>query len=419
MYVPLLTTKVSKEEVLQLLITMFSPSPPAPMSPRSAPPRRTKVGRASRRFSRTSWKTHSWSSQPDVWFFFPAQTKEQARSPGSWVGGVDARGAAASKCLVYTVAGGGGSRSGRRTLLTLTSHLINYLGESPPSSASCRKSHHASALKLIRFHPRHLTRPPLGADASHDRPTRRRRWLGWLRTPPPAHSAPWHPMSKSARRVSFFFLLLLFPEPLFLTVWAKLRQPVLIGGALECRSKLQTSAPGPLIREGGRAGARCYPPPCAHTQRLYWFWIMLCVSFSRANMHNLSPLGVGAGERRRALCWFCKAAFVFVFFPLPGKGRDCRNKQKGQSEAIHRSAASSTVRTHASGSALNPQASRKDLDCCSSDSEYTFLTCSGTHQKWLLQRGRVWSAVKDARIKPKTNRPTSSWEMMFFHKKKN
>lgn len=147
---------------------MFSPSPPAPISPRSAAPHKSRP-----RFQTILPEKlkNALVKQPARRFFF-AQTKEQARSPGSGLKGVDARGAVASKCLVYTVAGGGGSRSGRRRLLALTSHLINYLGESPPSSASCRKSHHASALKLIRFHPRHLARPParppLGADASHE-----------------------------------------------------------------------------------------------------------------------------------------------------------------------------------------------------------------------------------------------------------
>lgn len=48
--------------------------------------------------------------------FFCA-TKEQARSPGSGLEGWMRAELLWSKCLVYTVAGGGGSRSGRRRLL--------------------------------------------------------------------------------------------------------------------------------------------------------------------------------------------------------------------------------------------------------------------------------------------------------------
>lgn len=52
----------------------------------------------------------------------------------------------------------------------------------------------------------------------------------------------------------------------------------------ECRNKLLSSKNAsrlsPAFDQRGRAGASRHPPPCAKTQRLYWFWIMLCVSSS-------------------------------------------------------------------------------------------------------------------------------------------
>lgn len=143
----------------------------------------------------------------------------------------------------------------------LTSHLINYLGESPPSSASCRKSHHASALKLIRFHPRHLARPPA-------RPPRTSNSFV-IRMTLHASAGSFRAAAPNVkeRPQGFFFFSpssSFSRAPFFSTVRAKLRQPVLIGGALE----LQKQASDPARQQGlwsGREGRSSALPTSLRT----------------------------------------------------------------------------------------------------------------------------------------------------------
>lgn len=140
------------------------------------------------------------------------------------------------------------------------------------------KSHHALTLKLIRFHL--ITSPPVRPDAA-EHPNARPsscQWLGWLYTPPRLLRGgieAQRPMSKSARGALWALLPCSQTRAASVDPWCQ-----------ECRNTLWSSGKGTAVQaeafdQGGRAGARCYPPPYAKTQRLYWFWIMLCVSSRR------------------------------------------------------------------------------------------------------------------------------------------
>lgn len=106
--------------------------------------------------------------------------------------------------------GVGGGDSSRRPHVWLT---ISESRRRPPPS--CRKSHHASALKLIRFHPRHLARPParppLGADASHGTSNSAASVIRMTSHASAGSFRAVAPNVKERPQGFFFFFLLLFP----------------------------------------------------------------------------------------------------------------------------------------------------------------------------------------------------------------
>lgn len=119
----------SKEAVFNLLIKMFPSSPD-----QSEPCFQTRLLKV---------KTFAWNKQPDS-----LRYKRAAHSPGSEV----CR-SVVSKCLVYTAVGGGRSTSRRRLFLRWP-HIWLTISESLPRPPPVvENSHHALALKLIRFPP--------------------------------------------------------------------------------------------------------------------------------------------------------------------------------------------------------------------------------------------------------------------------